>query len=134
MTPHERNQFATLWKFLQQEAHTTMVANGFWDERKTLLEVVAANAPNLSTFALKAVQGQCIALMHSELSEGLEGIRKDLKDDKCPQFDMETVELADTVLRILDYAEGYNLPVIDALFAKMEVNRARGYKHGGKAF
>jgi NTP pyrophosphatase (non-canonical NTP hydrolase) len=45
-----------------------------------------------------------IGLIHSELSESLEGMRKGLKDDHLPNRDMFEVELADTLIRILDLA------------------------------
>lgn len=48
-------------------------------------------------------KGELIALMHSELSECLEGVRKGLQDDHLPQYPMELVELADTLVRIFDY-------------------------------
>ena len=37
-------------------------------------------------------KGELIALQHSELSECLEGVRKNLQDDKLPQYPMEVVE------------------------------------------
>ena len=40
----------------------------------------------------------------SELAEAMEGIRKDLPDDKLPQFTMETVEIADAIIRMMDQA------------------------------
>lgn len=69
--------------------------------------------------------GEMIALCHSELSEGLEGDRKDLMDDKLPHRKMLEVELADAVIRICDLAgaKGYNLG--DALVEKMAFNAAR---------
>lgn len=55
-----------------------------------------------------------IALMHSELSEALEGQRKNLPDDHLPQFPMEAVEYADTIIRILDVCGylGYDIGTI----------------------
>lgn len=42
----------------------------------------------------------------------------------------EASELADCILRILDYAKGKNLPLIEALLKKNEYNKTRPYKHG----
>jgi len=42
-------------------------------------------------------------LFNSELSESMEGLRKDLMDDHLPQYKMFWVELADFVVRVFDY-------------------------------
>ncbi len=46
--------------------------------------------------------GEMIALAHSELSEALEADRKDLMDDKLPQYHGTYVELIDAIIRQLD--------------------------------
>jgi NTP pyrophosphatase (non-canonical NTP hydrolase) len=88
---------------------------------------------------LKRNKGEMLALIHSEISECLEGVRKGIKDDHLPQYDMETVELADAVIRILDYAAGHNLPLGHALIDKCLYNMERAdhklenrIKDGGK--
>lgn len=43
-----------------------------------------------------------LMLVCSEISEAMEGVRKDLDDDKLPHRKMAEVELADTATRILD--------------------------------
>jgi hypothetical protein len=55
--------------------------------------------------------GTLIALCHSELSEALEGARKDLPDDHLSHRKMVEVELGDCIIRILDLAgrEGYDI-------------------------
>ena len=47
---------------------------------------------------------------------------------------MILAELADVIIRIMDYARGKGLNVAEALVLKMEYNTTRPYKHGGKKF
>ncbi len=76
-----------------------------------------------------------ICLMHSELSEALEGLRhNNPQDDKIPQFKSVESELADTIIRIMDFAFENNHRVVEALIAKIAFNKTRSYKHGGKKF
>lgn len=53
-------------------------------------------------------KGEMFMLMLSELSEAMEGARKDLMDDHLPHRKMEEVEVADFVIRLLDYAAGFH--------------------------
>lgn len=85
--------------------------------------------------------GTMIALMHSELSEALEGARKDLMDDHLTNRKMLEVELADTIIRIMDFAGLHNLDLGGAIVDKLAYNSNRAdhklanrAKKGGKAF
>lgn len=69
--------------------------------------------------------GTLIALMHSELSEALEGARKNLMDDHLPNRQMIEVEFADCVIRILDTAGLLGLDVAGALAEKHDYNAVR---------
>lgn len=70
-------------------------------------------------------KGELLALIHSEVSECLEGVRKNLMDDKLPHRRMEEVELADTLIRIFDYAGGFGLDLHGAYVEKMAYNASR---------
>ncbi len=85
--------------------------------------------------------GELIALCHSELSEALEGHRKDLMDDKLPQRKMVEVELADCVIRIFDMCAGLGMDLEGAYQEKMAFNAKRADHKpenrilaGGKAY
>jgi NTP pyrophosphatase (non-canonical NTP hydrolase) len=73
--------------------------------------------------------------MHSELSEALEGMRHNNPDsDKIPEFTSVEEELADVIIRIMDFAEERGHRVGRALIAKVAFNENREHMHGGKSF
>lgn len=71
------------------------------------------------------VLARMICLMHSELSEMLEGVRKNTMDDHLPTRRTEEVELADLVIRALDYAGYRNLDLAGAIRDKLAYNCTR---------
>lgn len=79
--------------------------------------------------------GTRLALIHCEISEALQALRDGNRADKhCPDFSSLEIELADVVIRIMDYAGLQNLDIAGAIIAKMHYNETRPYKHGGKNF
>lgn len=78
-----------------------------------------------------------VMLMVTELAEGVEAHRAggtDLRDNHLPKYSALGVELADTVIRILDLAGDLSLPVGEIVAAKLAYNRSRARAHGGKAY
>lgn len=66
-----------------------------------------------------------LCLVHSEVSEALEAFRKEDDDNLCE-------ELADIVIRCLDMSIGLGIDLDREVKRKLDRNRQRGYKHGGK--
>jgi NTP pyrophosphatase (non-canonical NTP hydrolase) len=104
---------------LRDECHETAKEKGWWDKERS--------------------PGELIALMHSELSEALEWLRwgqgkymGNKSDHISPYLGIEE-EFADVIIRIFDFCGHHKLRIGEALLAKMEYNKTRSYRHGGKA-
>jgi NTP pyrophosphatase (non-canonical NTP hydrolase) len=69
--------------------------------------------------------GDDIALLHSEISEAYEAYRKDDNENLAE-------EMADIFIRLLDTCDRYDIDLYRQFRAKLEINKLRGYKHGGK--
>lgn len=84
---------------------------------------------------------EMLALIHSEVSEVLEGYRKNLKDDHLPHRSAVEVELADVIYRVFDLCGYLNLDIGGAFVEKHRYNQQRQDHKvenrlavGGKAF
>jgi NTP pyrophosphatase (non-canonical NTP hydrolase) len=90
----------------QRAVHANAKEKGFWDDERNI--------------------GEMLMLAVSELSEALEAFRK-----HDPANFAE--ELADTIIRVMDMAEGLGIDLESEIAKKHEYNRSRSYMHGGKA-
>lgn len=85
-------------------------------------------------------KGELLMLIVSEVSEAMEGARKSIPDKHLPHRSALEVELADAVIRTLDFAAGFGLDLVGALAEKLEYNtrredhtyEARARAHGKK--
>lgn len=93
--------------------HETAIEKGFWN-----------NPKNFDVF------GNKLALVHSEVTEVLEAIRKNKGSEEIVE------EMVDILIRTLDlYASMRNAGFVshsldETLFKKMEINKARPALHG----
>jgi hypothetical protein len=107
--------FAIEFDAVAQEVNHIAIEKGWWEGERN--------------------EGELIALMHSELSEALEAIRNgNPPDDKIPEFTGVEAEPADVIIRIMDMTAAKGYRVGDAIVAKINYNKNRPYKHGGKKF
>lgn len=106
---------------LVNACHGASAMAGWWSgkEFNPLAEV------RMGTRIGKALVAEKLCLVHSEVSEAMEGHRKGLMDDKLPHRLMIEVELADAMIRIADLAGALELDLGGAIAEKMAFNAVR---------
>jgi NTP pyrophosphatase (non-canonical NTP hydrolase) len=124
---NQKNMFENQWEPLEEEKRE-LVPIGINALQEIIYQrcVDAGWYTDLNTGGPKVVNdGERLMLIVSELAEALEGNRKNLMDDKLPHRKMEEVELADCIIRILDYAGHKGYDIEGAIIEKMEYNLHR---------
>lgn len=108
---------------LTHYCHKASVEAGWWKDITTGADF-AAEVRN-GTRLGKALVAEKLCLIHSEISEAMEGHRKGLSDDKLPHRLQIEVELADAVIRIADLAGALGLDLGGAIAEKIRFNAQR---------
>lgn len=104
---------------LAKKTHQDAVDMGWYDDGKTKSDLEA------------------LMMVVSELSEAVEEIRKDRPAEyEGPGGKPEgwAVEIADAVIRLLDYSAYKGVDLERVIINKLEFNKTRGYRHGGKKY
>lgn len=114
--PEGEEEFTALWDILSREIYETSDAHGFH------------GTPDVDNVPTK------LMLIVSEIAEAMEAHRTNSTSDKIPPFSGLAEELADAVIRIMDLGFMLQLDIADATLRKVEYNKSRPYRHGGKAY
>lgn len=135
MTGKDYHNVRSAGEVIQALCHGASVAGGWWHDPITGEDI------RQDPEKLLAVCGWKLSLIHSEVSEATEGLRKGKMDDHLPHRKMVEVELADAVVRIGDLAGALGLDLGGALVEKMQYNETRAdhkpanrAKSGGKRY
>lgn len=120
---------------IQKACHMQSIKSGFWWVGSSDGKAIRQDWEPRNNVAEK------IALIHSELSEALEAMRKEdtksedgkltvRSDKKGLNMYAMAEELADTIIRVYDLAEFLQLEIGKAVITKMRYNQTRVRKHG----
>ena len=111
--------------FVDQEVLIDKLARFLGDAHSVGLDEARLFLPLIDMFKGARV-GLKLALSIGEISEALEAVRKTKgADDHIPAFSAEEAELADVVIRLMNYAHDRKLRLAEAIVAKNEYNRTR---------
>jgi NTP pyrophosphatase (non-canonical NTP hydrolase) len=104
--------------------HAASLRRGWWDVDHVRDLEISGNESEYKIAQLHQYATK-IALIHSEISEAMEGMRKDKMDEHLPNRKSVEVELADALIRIFDLAGHMGLDLGAAVVEKGRYNGIR---------
>jgi NTP pyrophosphatase (non-canonical NTP hydrolase) len=134
---------------IRDEIHKNAVDHGWWDEERSFGEIIALCHSELSEALEEYRNGRpliwhaciptdpiagCRNMVHCNSKMSRIGCIKPAADcqykDKKPEG--IAIELADCIIRILDYCGKEGIDIEEAIRLKHEYNKTRTYRHGNK--
>ena len=131
------------------EIHKNAVEHGWWEEERELPEILMLCVSELAEALEEYRNGRpniwfaciptdvfagCRNMAHCKSEKSNLGCVKTSEDcrykDKKPEG--VAIELADCIIRILDYCGKAGIDIENAIRIKHEYNKSRPYRHGGK--
>lgn len=119
---------------LTKEIHDNALAHGWWDEQRSFAEVMALCVSELAE-ALeedRAVKPMVYYNCDGHVCDLLECVTCDTCGERNDKPEGIAVEMADCIIRILDWAGRAGVDMEQIILAKHEYNKGRPYKHGKK--
>jgi len=99
---------------IQRMVHETAKSKGWYDSGRTATEF--------------------LLLFHTEISEATEALRKAPSGILYRNLQNFCEELADLVIRVMDFCEYTEIDLEHCILLKDEYNKSRSYRHGNKDF
>lgn len=127
------------------EVHGTALVHGWWDDWPNFPEIVALIHSELSEALEEYRKGRAMIWYACEEDQDCPLICNPQDEHDCLNYGREKeckyrnpkpeglpIELADAILRILDYCACAGIDIEEALTLKNAYNQSRPYRHGGK--
>jgi hypothetical protein len=112
--------------------HENAKAKGWWESQResgTIQMLIVSEIAEACEESRKGTPPIYVIGNNSELITDMNFIR-----DSLAKPEGELVELADAVIRIMDYCGHKNWNLEEAIKIKMKYNETRSHRHGGKNF
>jgi len=141
MSDEKSISLPTIIEGWQELSHKTALEKGWWDKAiKAKIEQEIRNAQAGITTPVETTSpeiGTSLAMVIGEVSEALEehrsghGVTEIYYSEKGKPEGLP-IELADAVIRIMDFCGYHGVDLQRAMEIKTAYNQKRSYRHGGK--